>query len=192
MAKYKGRYRELARRLDRLIETGAIRKFAERHTRGQIDGEEFIGTYLAGGFRLVGYGYYSQVFSHWRAPGVVFKYTFDDTDCMLYVAQAFMEIGHENLPKVHMIHSVETLEHNEEGTFISTRTHGVVVAERLLACPEDLTSAEMRELQRDAEDAVAKPLDEYRIWLSDMHSGNIMWRGDTCVINDPTTYVRKK
>ncbi|AHB12102.1 hypothetical protein Paz_05 [Xylella phage Paz] len=191
MAKYKGRYRELARRLDRLIETGAIRLFAERHTRGQIDGEEFIGTYLAGGFRLVGYGYYSQVFSHWRAPGVVFKYTFDDSDCMLYVARAFMELMHENLPEVHMIHSVEVEETTEYGTRV-VRTHGVVVAERLLACPEGLTSREMRELQREAERAVADPLDEYRIRLSDMHSGNIMWRGDTCVINDPTTYVRKK
>ncbi|WWO60280.1 serine/threonine protein kinase [Xanthomonas phage SB4] len=205
------KYRELSRRLMRLTKDGKwqhglrYRKDQHWYHSSGDDDDKCPAFMIEGGFRYVGNGAYTWVFTHWRAPGVVFKVTDDNSDGMLEVSEAFKHIGHKNMPVVHEIHRHDTLipatywteedtktfhwvTPGEERSREHVESYGVVVCEVLRDHHPTLNKwAEYRDV-RDEVEALLIP---HGIELTDMHDGNMMWRGDTIIINDPTTWVRK-
>lgn len=200
------KYRELSRRLMRLTKNGKWQHGLRYKLDDCWDDDDAArtGHMIEGGFRYVGNGAYTWVFKHWRAPGVVFKVTDNNSDSMLEVAAAFKQLQHENLPVVHEIHRKDVQCPAEYWTeedrkrygvmpgqlkcHAYTKTHGVVVCEVLEEEHPTLTKwGEYKNVRQEVEDA----LEPFGIGLEDMHDGNMMWRGDTLVINDPTTWVRK-
>lgn len=182
-----------------------LRYRKDQHWLNSDDEDGFPALMIEGGFRYLGNGAYTWVFTHWRAPGVVFKVTDDNSDSMLEVASAFKQLRHKNLPVVHEIYREDVHHPTKYWTEADTKTyhwikagevreaahvtsHGVVVCEVLEEDHPTLTKwGEYKNVQEEVEDALAP----FGIDLYDMHDGNLMWRGDTLIINDPTTWVRK-
>lgn len=213
-------YRGLARRLLRLTKNDRWRdSLTQRRDDAWDQADSYSGEYdchkplgqglpIEGGFRYLGNGAYSWVFTHYRAPGVVFKVTIGNRDNMLSVNRAFAELKHPNLPVIHGVYehtevtpaTVWTAEDVKAFNMVESMVgaakmpelrekFGVVVSERLSSEPVEFEGT-MWDALKPVRAEIEAQLEPHGIGLTDLHSGNMMWRGDTVVIIDPTTYVR--
>lgn len=121
------------------------------------------------GFEYLSSGNFTAVFRHPSAPGVVFKLNAGTLDRMQEYHEWLMTQDHENLPRVY---HVETFD------------------EGCCAVAEELTPGRWDEPGNgagDAYDAVEAIIEAAGFAVDDTHAGNYMMRGDTWVLNDPSS-----
>ena len=130
------------------------------------DSDEVDSCAMWNGFEPVGCGNFTAVYSHPDAPGMVFKLNAGTRDRMEEYHRWLMDQDHPNLPRVYHV----------EGY----RGGCVAVAEEL---EPDGSFWDYDEEYRD----VCTLVESAGFTVDDDHSGNIMCRGCTPVLNDPSS-----
>lgn len=136
---------------------------------------------VGGGFRHVASGHYSDVYRHPKAPGVVFKLNIGNFDSCHDLMLRLVSSTHENLPRVYGVVG---------GTLpyvlgdIRPRPVAVGVMEELLPSDGSDWESDLEEVKGEVEAL----LDSWGFEMDDVHSGNVMYRGYTVVVTDPSTY----
>lgn len=127
---------------------------------------------LAHGYKYLGSGSFSNVFTHDACPGGVFKYNQEDADRMGDYTTWLLKQTHENLPRVHAV------------AFEVKGDAVCAVSEHL----EDWDlSGGWATVYDILDSGVRYMIEEAGFNCGDVHQYNVMMRGDTIIINDPTT-----
>lgn len=137
------------------------------HHRAFVDSTEYVDPYAEEvGFYLVGCGNFTAVYAHPDAPGVVFKLNAGTRDNMEEYHWWLMDQDHPNLPRVYHV------EHYFGGC---------------VAVSEELDEGGDFFGHGDAYCDVIELIEDAGFPVDDTHCGNIMRRGDTPVLNDPSS-----
>lgn len=125
------------------------------------------------GFYLLGCGHFTAVFGHEDFPDMVFKLNAGTMDGMQDYHVWLMTQDHPNLPRVYHV------EPYDEGC--------VAVGERLDDHGAVFHRPEEGSVFEEAYRSVRWLLNANGFYANDLHGANFMMRGDTVVVNDPTS-----